>query len=39
MNFTHMPELGSPAGYPIAILVMIASAVVPYLWFKRQGWL
>jgi magnesium transporter len=39
MNFTHMPELSSPAGYPISILVMIASAVVPYLWFKRRGWL
>ena len=39
MNFTHMPELRSPLGYPIAIVVMIVSAVLPYLWFKRRGWL
>ena len=39
MNFTHMPELRWPLGYPIAIIVMIVSAVLPYLWFKRRGWL
>jgi magnesium transporter len=26
-------------GYPLAVVVMIVSAVVPYLWFKRRGWL
>jgi magnesium transporter len=39
MNFKFMPELDSPFGYPISILLMVASAVVPYLWFKRRGWL
>lgn len=39
MNFEHMPELSWPIGYPMAILLMIASAVLPYWWFKRKGWL
>jgi magnesium transporter len=39
MNFTGMPELGWELGYPFAIGVMIASAVLPYLYFKRRGWL
>src|SRR3546814_2194157 len=39
MNFEHMPELDWPFGYPLALLLMVASAVVPYLYFKRRGWL
>jgi magnesium transporter len=39
MNFSVMPELHSAFGYPFAIIVMITSAVLPYLWFKRKGWL
>lgn len=39
MNFTFMPELSWPFGYPFAIGLMILSAVVPYLFFKRSGWL
>ena len=39
MNFVHMPELGWRWGYPIALLVMLASAVGPYLWCRRRGWL
>lgn len=39
MNFHHMPELDSVWAYPLAWLVMIVSAVVPYIWFKRKGWL
>jgi magnesium transporter len=39
MNFEHMPELKWMAGYPFAIMLMIASAVLPYLYFKRRGWL
>ena len=38
MNFRHMPELDWPYGYPMAICVMILSAVVPYLFFKAKGW-
>jgi magnesium transporter len=39
MNFEHMPELRWRLGYPLALLVMGASAVLPYLWFRRRGWL
>jgi magnesium transporter len=39
MNFEHMPELGWPFGYPLALLVMLMSAILPYLFFKRRGWL
>ena len=39
MNFERMPELGWPWGYPLAVAIMLASAVLPYLWFKRRGWL
>jgi magnesium transporter len=38
MNFKHMPELDWTLGYPMAIALMILSAVVPYLFFKRKGW-
>ncbi|MBV8800585.1 MAG: magnesium/cobalt transporter CorA [Alphaproteobacteria bacterium] len=39
MNFQYMPDLHWRLGYPFAIIVMIVSAVVPYVWFKRRGWL
>ncbi|KKB10648.1 magnesium transporter [Devosia geojensis] len=39
MNFTVMPELGWTFGYPFAIGLMALSAVLPYLLFKRNGWL
>jgi magnesium transporter len=39
MNFAHMPELGWAYGYPTALVLMAVAAVVPYLWFKREGWL
>lgn len=39
MNFRFMPELDWVFGYPLAIALMIVSAVLPYLWFRRQGWL
>ncbi|NNU80285.1 magnesium transporter CorA family protein [Halovulum dunhuangense] len=39
MNFEHMPELGWRLGYPAAILGMIASAILPFVYFKRRGWL
>jgi magnesium transporter len=39
MNFNFMPELQWLFGYPFAICLMIVSAVLPYLYFKRQGWL
>lgn len=39
MNFVHMPELEWLLGYPFAIGLMILSAILPYLFFKRRGWL
>jgi len=39
MNFEFMPELHSVYGYPIAILSMIVAGILPYLFFKRRGWL
>ena len=39
MNFEHMPELRWSFGYPFAIALMIASAIVPYLYFKQRKWL
>lgn len=39
MNFKTMPELGWDFGYPFAIGLMILSAILPYLFFKRKGWL
>lgn len=39
MNFRHMPELGWYLGYPFALLLMVAAAVVLYFLFKRRGWI
>ncbi len=39
MNFDFMPELAWPFGYPFALGLMVISAVVPYAFFKRSGWL
>jgi magnesium transporter len=39
MNFDYMPELHWPLGYPLALLLMLASAITPYLYFKRRHWL
>lgn len=39
MNFEVMPELSWPYGYPMAIGMMILSAIVPYQFFKWRGWL
>ncbi len=39
MNFDHMPELQWMLGYPFALLMMAISILLPYLFFKRKGWL
>jgi magnesium transporter len=38
MNFKEMPELNWSFGYPLAWLAVIASGLLPLLWFKRRGW-
>ncbi len=39
MNFKHMPELDWHFGYPIAIVLMVAAAALPYFFFKWKKWL
>ncbi len=39
MNFEHMPWLHAQWGFPVALCLMVASAVIPYVLFKRRGWL
>jgi len=39
MNFQYMPELNQAWGYPFALMLMIASAVVPMWYFRKRGWL
>jgi magnesium transporter len=39
MNYDHMPELDWQFGYPFALGVMVVSAILPYVYFKRRGWL
>lgn len=39
MNFVNQPELKWEFGYPLALVLMILSAVLPYFYFKRRRWL
>jgi magnesium transporter len=39
MNFRNMPELNWEFGYPMALGLMVLSAVLPWVYFKRKGWL
>lgn len=39
MNFQLMPLLEQPLGYPVALAIMVASGIAPYLYFKGKGWL
>ncbi len=39
MNFRHMPELDWLLGYPMALILMVVSALIPFWFFKRKGWL
>lgn len=39
MNFKVMPELDWVVGYPLAILMMVGSAIAPFWYFRRRGWL
>ena len=39
MNFHHMPELDWWFSYPLALGLMVLAAVLPYVYFKRRGWL
>jgi magnesium transporter len=39
MNFKFMPELNWSLGYPYALALMAASAIVPMWYFRKRGWL
>lgn len=39
MNFQHMPELAETYGYPLALVAMVVSGILPYLFFKWRRWL
>jgi magnesium transporter len=39
MNFEHMPELHWAFGYPFALLLMLATGLLPLAWFKWRGWM
>jgi magnesium transporter len=39
MNFEFMPELKWALGYPMALGLMIVSALVPMWYFRKRGWL
>lgn len=38
MNFKYMPELNSPLGYPVVLLIMAAIAFLMLRYFKRKKW-
>lgn len=39
MNFKYMPELDWLGGYPLAIGIMLLCALVPFVYFRKKGWL
>lgn len=39
MNFKHIPELEWYWGYPLALIMIVLSAIAPFYYFKRRGWL
>ena len=38
MNFHFMPELSWPLGYPLALVTILVSILLPLGWFKYRGW-
>jgi magnesium transporter len=39
MNYKHMPELDATWGYPMAIIAMVISAIIPLWYFHHKGWM
>lgn len=39
MNFNKMPELQFDYGYPVVLIGMVFSAILPFIYFKRKKWL
>ncbi|HUO55333.1 MAG TPA: CorA family divalent cation transporter, partial [Rhodoblastus sp.] len=38
MNFKNMPELEWSFGYEWGLALIVLSALIPAIWFKRRGW-
>ena len=39
MNFHYFPWLSLHYGFPISLVLMFASAIGPYFYFKKRGWI
>jgi len=39
MNFHYFPELNWRFGFVLSVVLMVGSAVGPYLYFKKRGWI
>lgn len=39
MNFEFMPELKWHYSYPIVLIIMVVSIILPVIFFKKKGWL
>jgi len=39
MNFRVMPELGWHYGYPLALVLIVVTGLIPLVWFRRRGWM
>jgi magnesium transporter len=39
MNFKNMPELNWEWGYALSWIAIIASGLIPLIWFKLRGWI
>ena len=39
MNYKHIPELDLEWGYPLALVLMLISAIIPLWYFHHKGWM
>lgn len=39
MNFDYMPETHWEFAYPVIIVIMILSTIVPIIYFRKKGWI
>jgi magnesium transporter len=39
MNFKAMPELQWEYGYVYGLIVIVLSGIIPFVWFKKRGWI
>ena len=39
MGKLYRKAMRQPWGYPLALFLMVVSAILPLLYFRRRGWL